>query len=210
MVTADVRLGWARRLNAIAQSGLHFAATPVHDRRRYEEVRSIAAEMLAADGGGAASEVRALLAAEAGYATPKLDVRGVVFRGDEILLVQERADGDRWTLPGGWADIGESPSEAVVREVREESGYQTRAVKLLALLDRDRHEHPPNMWHIWKVFILCELEDIDQGPLDHESAGAAFFSSRELPELSLARVTARQVARLFEQRRNPEWPADFD
>lgn len=206
----EARLRWAERLNAIAQNGLHFKATPVHDRMRYEQVRSIAAEMLAADGIAEPSEIRTLLAAESGYATPKLDVRGVVFRDEEILLVQERADNDRWTLPGGWADIGESPSEAVVREVREESGYATRAVKLLALLDRDRHDHPRHMWHIWKVFMLCELASEERAPLDHESAGAAFFSRTGLPELSAARVTEQQIARLFEHRENPGWPADFD
>jgi ADP-ribose pyrophosphatase YjhB (NUDIX family) len=203
-------LTWAQRLHAIAQNGLHFEETPVHDRARYEQVRSIAAEMLAADGVAELDEIRTLLAAESGYATPKLDVRGVVFRDDKILLVQERADGNRWTLPGGWADIGESPSEAVVREVREESGYSTRAMKLLGLLDRLRHEHPPHMWHIWKVFILCELESETQGGLDHESGGAGFFARDELPELSTARVTASQIARLFDHRANPEWPADFD
>jgi ADP-ribose pyrophosphatase YjhB (NUDIX family) len=209
MVT-EARLGWAQRLNAISQNGLHFDATPAHDRQRYEQVRAIAAEMLAADGSADPSELGALLAAESGYATPKLDVRGVVFRNEEILLVQERADGDRWTLPGGWADIGESPSEAVVREVREESGYATRAVKLLALLDHRRHRHPQHLWHIWKVFILCDLEGDEQGSVDHESGGAAFFARTELPELSVARVTEQQIARLYEQRGNPGWPADFD
>lgn len=203
-------IDWAQRLNAIAQNGLHFAATPVHDLHRYEQVRSIAAEMIAAGGAAEPSRVRAMFAAEAGYATPKIEVRGVVFRDEKILLVRERADDDRWTLPGGWADIGESPSEAVVREVREESGYATRAVKLLALLDRHLHDHPRHMWHIWKVFILCDLESDTQGPLGHESSGAAFFARSALPELSVARVTEQQLERLFEHQANPEWPADFD
>ena len=102
----------------------------------------IAPEMIGRASGGDTSRVLDLFACDAGYATPKVDVRGVVFQDGKILLVQERSDG-LWTLPGGWADVGDYPANAVVREIREESGYETRATKLLALLDRNRHDHPP-------------------------------------------------------------------
>jgi ADP-ribose pyrophosphatase YjhB (NUDIX family) len=122
--------------------------------------------------------------------------------------VKERVD-DCWTLPGGWADVNESPAEAVVREVYEESGYQTRAVRLLALYDRRKHDHPPHPWHIYKVFFKCEL--VGGAPATSiETDGVAFFHKDEIPPLSVGRVTAAQIARFFEHYHNPSWPADFD
>jgi ADP-ribose pyrophosphatase YjhB (NUDIX family) len=132
--------------------------------------------------------LRALFAGETGHATPKVDVRGVVFRDDAILLVRERSEG-RWTLPGGWADIGESAGEAVVRETREESGYRTRAVKLLALYDRNKHPHPPYPFHAYKLIFQCKL--LGGEPVtSFETDGIDFFRENELPELSTTRVTA--------------------
>src|SRR5512136_250247 len=133
-------LQWARQLQAIAQNGLTYAQN-AYDVERYTAVRQIAAEMMAAGSDTDLSRVLDLFSGEVGYATPKVDVRGVVFRGDALLLVKELVDDGRWTLPGGWADPNESPGEAVVREVFEESGFQTRAVKLLAVYDRSKHPH---------------------------------------------------------------------
>ena len=138
-----VLLDWARRLNALAQTGLTFAENP-YDIERYSAIRTITAEMIAQGMGADVGRVLDLLASDAGYATPKVDVRGVVFRDGKILIVQERSGG-LWTLPGGWADVGDSPADAVVREIREESGCETRATKLLALLDRNKHGHPPHV-----------------------------------------------------------------
>jgi len=203
---------WARRLQAIAQTGIAYGEPTQYDRDRYAQVRRIAAEMLAGPNGAAALET--VFAAEQGHATPKLDVRGAVFRDDRILLVSELADAGRWTLPGGWADVGESPSSAVEREVLEESGYRTRAVRLVALYDRSRHGHDgnrrPHVWHTWKAFFLCELAGDERAPLGSETGAAEFFPRDELPELSIARVTPEQIERLFELRAHPEWPADFD
>jgi ADP-ribose pyrophosphatase YjhB (NUDIX family) len=202
-------LGWARELQAIAQSGLAWEPRE-YDRQRYEQVRRVAAEMLARADGGDPERVEGILAAEAGHATPKLDVRGVVFRGDELLLVQER-DGGAWSLPGGWVDVGESPSEAVAREVREESGYAVRPVKLLGLYDRDRRGFPPHLWHIWKAFFLCELEQGEQQELGYETLDAGFFARDALPvPLRFEDATARELERSFEHREHPEWPTDFD
>jgi ADP-ribose pyrophosphatase YjhB (NUDIX family) len=210
MVSAQ-RLDWARRLQSIAQTGLAYGEPTVYDRDRYEQVRRIAAEMISANGD--ADDFEAVFAAEAGHATPKLDVRGAVFRDDAILLVREkvRKSAGMWTLPGGWADVGESPGEAVVREVREESGFETRAVKLLALYDRNRHRHPPSPWHIWKACFLCEIVDETQHELDDEIAEARFFTRDELPELDLARITPDSyIDRFYAHREHPEWPTDFD
>jgi ADP-ribose pyrophosphatase YjhB (NUDIX family) len=201
-------LAWARRLQAIAQTGLTYADQSEFDQQRYEEIRRIAAEMLATDGG--VEELHARLVAEVGHATPKLDVRGAVFRDGAILLVRERSHG-KWTLPGGWADVGESPSEAVVREIREESGYETRPVKLLALYDRDKHAHRPSFWHIWKACFLCELVDGVQHELGDETDEARFFARDALPELDLARITPDSyIERFFDHSGNPGWPTDFD
>jgi ADP-ribose pyrophosphatase YjhB (NUDIX family) len=208
-VTVPALLGWARQLQALAQSGLAYGDVSQYDRERYEAVRRIAAEMLAAGDGVEPAQLAELLARETGYATPKLDVRGVVFADDRVLLVREVADG-LWTLPGGWADVGDSPTEAAEREVLEESGYRTRAVKLLALLDRDKHEHPPHPWHIWKAFLLCELLDDTREPLGTETDDIGFFSLDALPPLSVGRVTRAQLARFFDHRSHPEWPTDFD
>ncbi len=114
-----------------------------------------------------------------------------------------------WTLPGGWADVGDSPADAVVREIREESGYETRATKLLALLDRNRHNHPPHVNHIYKVFIRCEI--IGGAPTtSHEIQGVGFFAEEEIPVLSLTRIMPAQIARMCEHYRHPNLPADFD
>jgi ADP-ribose pyrophosphatase YjhB (NUDIX family) len=200
-------LEWARELQAIAQSGLAWSPRE-YDRERYEQVRRVAAEMLS--NGGDAAGLEAVFAAEDGHATPKLDVRGAVFRGDDILLVQER-EGEVWSLPGGWVDVGESPSEAVAREVLEESGYSARPVKLFGLYDRDRRAFPPHLWHIWKVFFLCELEDGERRPLGYETLDARFFGSDELPErLRFDAATRAEIERCFEQREHTEWPTEFD
>jgi ADP-ribose pyrophosphatase YjhB (NUDIX family) len=200
-------LDWALQLQALAQTGLAYPKDPF-DVARYEQVRAIAAEMLAASSGADPAFVRDLFAGEVGHATPKIDVRAVVFRDGAILLVRERSDG-KWTLPGGWADVGESAGESVVREVYEESGYHTRAVKLLAVYDRNKHGHPPIPHHAYKLFFRCELLG---GEPAHsvETDGVAFFPPDALPELSVTRVTAAQIAHCFEHERHPEWPTDFD
>lgn len=201
-------LGWAKRLQAIAQNGLAYATDPF-DAERYEQVWQIAAEILAAASGEPVEVVRGLFSAQVGYATPKVDVRGVVFRDDAILLVQERADGG-WTLPGGWADPCESPREAVVREIREESGYETRAVRLLAVYDRSKHPHePPFAFHVYKLFIACELLG-GEAATSGETGAVGFFRENELPPLSISRVTEQQIRRFFELRRDPYAPTDFD
>ncbi len=204
-------LAWAQRLQAVAQSGLHYDPPPF-ERERYEQVRTIAAEMSAAAGAISEVEVRAVFEAQTGHATPKVDVRGVVFRESRILLVQEMLDGGRWTLPGGWADVGSSPAENAAREVYEESGYRVRPFKLLACYDRQRHPHPPHLFHIYKLFFRCELESDERRPDPHnqETGEAGWFAEDALPELSQGRVTPGQIARFFEHLRQPGLPTDFD
>ena len=202
------RLDWVTRLQAIAQNGLTFARD-AYDIERYQAVREVAAEMLAAKAGVDLGVVRNLLSLDSGYATPKVDVRGVVFRDDKLLMVRERSDGG-WTLPGGWADVCESPAENVVREVFEESGFQTRAVKVLAIFDRSKHPHEPAFpYHVYKIFILCDALGGTETP-SSETDAVGFFGEVELPELSVSRVTSWQIHRMFEHHRAPHLPTDFD
>jgi ADP-ribose pyrophosphatase YjhB (NUDIX family) len=201
-------LDWSKELHALAQNGITFAQNPF-DLVRYRRIREIAAEMMAKGSLTPVKRVLDLFSGDVGYATPKVDTRGVVFRDDGILLVKELSDG-RWTLPGGWADPLESPAEAVVREVKEESGFDTRAVKLLAVYDRSRHPHePPMPYHVYKLFIRCDL--LGGAPAGSIETGAAqFFPKDRIPELSVTRITAGQISRMFEHLGNPGLPADFD
>ena len=200
-------LRWVKQLQAIAQDGLTYA-TDDYDVGRYEQLRDIAAEILAVHSTGELENAHRLLELERGPATPKVDVRAAVFDGGRILLVKEPDDGG-WSLPGGWADIGETPAEAAVREVREESGYRVRAVRLLSAYDRDRQGHTPLPYHVYKLVFLCEV--MDRTPARAVDAdGVGFFGEHELPELSLSRVIPDQIERLFEHHRRPDMPADFD
>lgn len=202
-------LEWAQQLQAIAQNGFTYSENPF-DIERYQQIRQIAAEIMGTYSNIEHSYILDLFSKEDGYATPKVDVRGAVFLDDKLLLVKERED-SCWTLPGGWVDIGESPSEAVVREVFEESGYQTKAVKLLAVYDRNhhRHGHPPFRHHVYKLFFHCEL--LGGTPVENiETEEVAFFGEQEIPKLSLTRVVPTQIARLFEHYRNPDYSTDFD
>ncbi len=200
-------LEWAKKLQAIAQTGLTYTTNPF-DIERYKLIREIAAEIVATYSEGNPQYVLNLFAGEVGYATPKVDVRGAVFRDNTLLLVKERSDGG-WTLPGGWADVGESPSECIEKEVYEESGFHTRSVKLLAVYDRNRHPHPPIPEYVYKLFFQCEL--LSGSPsLSIETSEVAFFAENEIPELSLSRVTPTQIAKVFEYSRHPDLPTAFD
>lgn len=199
---------WARELQALAQTGLAFSADP-YDLERYQRIRAIAAEIYARGSATPIEKIRALFEQESGYATPKVDVRGAVFRDGRILLVQEAVDGG-WTLPGGWADVSQSPREGVEREIREESGYEARAIKLAAVYDYRRQGNPNPMPHsIYKVFFVCELLG-GEARTSLETTAVEFFSPDALPPLSLGRTNPVQIARMFSHWRNPALAADFD
>ncbi len=201
-------LQWAQEIQALAQSGLAYTENPF-DAGRYKALSRIAAEMMAAKTGADLEEVLPVFEAQSGYATPKLDVRGVVFRDDKILMVRELADGGKWTLPGGWVDVNTPPGKAVQKEVREEAGVIVKAVKVLAVYDRNLHGHPHYPFHTWKIFMLCDLlSEATPDPL--ETAEPSWFGERSLPELSTNRVTAEEIQRMFEHHRHPDLPTDFD
>ena len=143
-----------------------------------------------------------------GYATPKVDVRAAVFHKGRVLLVKERVD-DAWTLPGGWADVGDAPSVAALREVREESGYAATVKKLAAVYDRELHDHPPYPFHAYKLFFVCELTG-GKPRTSIETTAVDFLAEDSIPPLSLSRVTPVQIRHMFDHYRHPEWPASFD
>jgi ADP-ribose pyrophosphatase YjhB (NUDIX family) len=210
-------LTWARQIQAIAQTGLHYT-DGAFDRERYQQLQALAAEIIATYTPDVDRETLTdLLANEQGYMTPKTDLRGVVFNDrDEILLVKELLDHGRWTLPGGWADVNTRPSENVAREVLEESGYRVRAVRMLAYHDRTRHGHPPTLFHIYKGYFLCELTHPDPiiPPHDQlESGGTGWFTTDALPpesEMSIGRIRRDHLLRFFEMRHDPTAAVWFD
>src|SRR5688500_16301582 len=200
-------LDLARRLLAISQTGLHYCKEE-YERERYREVAEIAAQLAAATAPDHADKIAALWAAEEGYATPKVDVRGAIFRENTVLLVRERVDG-KWTLPGGWADVNDTPSFAVEKEIEQESGYTARAVKLAAVFDRNKHNHPAFIFHIWKMFFICQITG--GSPREsYETTGVDFFPIDALPELSTGRVTEAQIRRVYEHHLNRALATEFD
>ena len=197
---------WVRRLQSIAQNGRNYCKNEF-DLQRYQQVEDVAAEIAARYSDGEHQTIKAMFEREIGPATPKIDVRAAVISENKILLVKERGDG--WTLPGGWVDPGESPSEAAVRETKEESGYDVSAVRLIAIYDRDRQGHPPCPFHVYKLIFLCNLVG-GSARTSLETDAVCFFGEEELPALSESRILSPQVKRAFAFARDPNLPADFD
>lgn len=202
-------IGWAREIQAIAQTGLAFEPN-VYDRERYERLRTLAARMMAVGGPLSEAALEVAFAAEWGYATPKADVRGAAFRDGRLLLVREVEDGHRWTLPGGWADVGLTPGENVIKEMREETGFAVRPVKLAAVLDRTRQGHPPAPFHAYRHFFICAIVG-GAAATSVETSEIGFFGEEELPEdLSLERTTRAQLHLMFAHHRDPAMPTTFE
>lgn len=203
-------LAWAREIQAIAQTGLAFAENH-YDRDRYETLRNLSARIMASRTQAAFERIEALFAGETGYATPKIDVRGAVFDDQHrLLMVRERSDADRWTLPGGWADVNRTAAENVVKEVAEESGFQVSARKLAAVWDRSRQGHRPGVFSCYKLFFLCDITGGAAAP-GPETSEVEWFAEDRIPDdLSLGRVLPAQIHRLFQHARNPALPTDFE
>jgi ADP-ribose pyrophosphatase YjhB (NUDIX family) len=201
-------LDWAREIQALAQTGRHYAQNDF-DRGRADRLLEIAAEIVA---GHADLPVLAALAAfraQPGYVTPKVDVRGAVCQNEQLLLVREAQDGG-WTLPGGWADVGESPARAAEREVFEETGLQARATRLIGVYDANRVEGAMPLFHAYKLVFLCERL---QGELttSAETSQVGFFPMDQLPgPLSPNRTTPRILKDVLAAHRDPSLPTVFD
>lgn len=197
----------AKKLQAMAQSGLAYSNNQ-YDTERYEELRNISAEIMAKYTDIEVEKIKDLFCNETGYQTPKVDIRAVVFREGKILMVREKLDG-AWALPGGWADIGLTPGEVATKETKEEAGLDVKPVKLLAVMDKKCHPHPPSPYHVYKLFIMCEIigGNLSAGM---ETSEVGFFGRNELPELSVERNTESQIMMMFEFLDNPKKEVLFD
>jgi len=200
-------LEWAREIQAVSQTGLTYASSE-YETHRYQRLTKIAAEIVQDHTGLSRERLFQDFSTQAGYATPKVDVRGAVVRDGQILLVQERVD-ERWCMPGGWADVGDLPSEMVVREVWEESGFQVVPRKVIGVYDANRSGRPLELYHAYKIIFLCDLTGGEARPSD-ETLDVRFFAFDDLPPLSVSRTHGRHLAEVEAHLRDPHRPAAFD
>lgn len=191
----------AKRLEAIAQTGLAFTSND-YDKERYREIQEIGHQIFHQYSQAPVEVIHDLFSGEHGYPTPKVDIRGVIFRNEKILMVQEKLD-KLWALPGGWADIGYTPGEVAVKEVKEEAGLEVIPERLLAVFDKKCHGHPPSPIHVYKIFILCK-ETGGSLQAGMETLAARFFKQDDLPDLSVDRNTAEQLNLMFDLNKDPQ------
>jgi len=192
----DQWLGWAKRLEALSTTGQHFTKDPF-DRERYAEIKDIACAMMSGLGNVPLERIDDLVSDSAkGYVTPKVDVRGAIIQDGKVMLVRETADG-LWTLPGGFADVGLSPSENVLKEIREEAGIKTEVIGLYSIRHKAKRDYEPDLRDFYKLFFLCrqvdDLEPVARG----ETSAVGFFALDELPELSQGRVIQTDIEAAF-------------
>jgi ADP-ribose pyrophosphatase YjhB (NUDIX family) len=200
-------LAWAREIQALAQTGDHYAAND-YQRERYHRLTEIAAEIISEHTGLEIPVLMEVFAAQGGYATPKVDVRAAAFHDGKLLLVRERSDGG-WTMPGGWADVGDAPAESAEREAWEEAGFRVKAHKLVGVYDANRFE-PFKIMHAYKLVFLCEVLEGEATP-SNETSEVAFFAEEELPALlSEQRTHPRHIRDAFLALSDPIRPAVFD
>ncbi len=201
-------LNWAREIHALAHTGLHYARNPF-DRERAERLLEIATEIVVDHSELTDLDVITAFKAQPGYVTPKVDVRAAVFNDGELLFVREAID-DTWTLPGGWADVGESPRTAIEREVLEEAGLHVRASRLVGVYDANRVEDALPLFHAYKLVFLCEPLSGELKP-SSETLEVAYFSIEDLPKpLSKHRTTPQHIEDAIAAHQDPEWQVFFD
>ena len=195
----------AKQVQALAENGLHFSEND-YDLDRYTQLEEIALSMLTMISDLPHEVIRLSTPERNGYRTPKVDVRSVIFNEkDEILLVKERID-SRWSLPGGWCDVGYTPSEIAEKETEEEAGIRVKAGRLLAVFDKKCHDHPEDLFYAYKIFLECHAENYEIST-GMETLDVGFFPQDALPELSTPRNTAGQIHKMFEFRfKKLDWP----
>jgi len=200
-------LDWAREIQALSQTGLTYSETD-YNTQRYQRLAEIAAEIVSEHTSLPTDPLVQDFLSQPGYATPKVDVRGAVLCDGKILLVQERMD-ERWCMPGGWADVGDAPSEMVVREVWEESGFDVVPRKLIGVYDANRSGRPLELYHAYKLVFLCEIVGGEARPSD-ETLDVGFFDFDSLPPLSASRTNERHLAQVRAHLQDGECPVEFD
>lgn len=200
-------LHWAIEIQSLAQAGLAYTSN-VYDIERYERLREISAEMISEKTNIPTEKVEELFCNETGYQTPKLDTRAAVFKENKILLTHE--NNGTWSLPGGWVDVLESIKSNTEKEVKEETGLDVEAVKVIAIQDRNKHNIPVYAYGVCKVFVLCELIG---GSFEEniETTEIKYFSLNEIPEnLAKEKTTKEQIEMCFEAYKNKNWQTQFD
>ncbi len=197
----------AIEIQSLAQAGLAYTDN-VYDRERYDRLREIAAEMISDKTDMSLDKVKNLFCNETGYQTPKIDTRAAIFQNDKILLVHEK--NGTWALPGGWCDVLESVKTNTIKEVKEETGLDVNAVKLIAVQDRNKHNLPVYAYGVCKAFVLCEL--IGGAFVENsETTGYEYFSLADLPDcLAEEKTTREQIEMCFAARTNSNWQTFFD
>jgi len=211
-MTSSNLLGYAQRLNALAENGLAFTQNE-YDKERYVEIRAISQEILATLCDVPLEKMIELIPSDMGYQTPKVDIRAVVLNTEaQLLMVQEKVDHNKWTLPGGWGDVGYTPFEVAQKEVFEETGLQVKPTRLLAVFDKKMHPHPPQPWYVYKFFTLCEVTGGELLADTIETGDASWIRTNELSALPLStdRVTLSQLQTVIEIALNPGLPALCD
>jgi ADP-ribose pyrophosphatase YjhB (NUDIX family) len=200
-------LEWARQIQALSQTGYHYAEND-YQRERYHRLTEIAAEIVSESAGLEYAPLLDAFRAQIGYATPRVDVRAAVFQDGRLLLVRERQD-NGWTMPGGWADVGNVPSEAAEREVWEEAGFHVKARRLIGVYDANR-VGPLELFHAFKLVFLCDLIGGEARP-SSETSEVAFFGPDEIPaHLSVNRTYTRHIQDAFRIDQCPDLPTVFD
>jgi ADP-ribose pyrophosphatase YjhB (NUDIX family) len=199
-------LAWAQEIFSLSQSGLTYSGNP-YDVERYKRLQEITAEILESQSNISKESVLESFSMQAGYITPKVDVRGAVVHEGKILLIQERADGN-WAMPGGWADLGNSPASVAEREVWEESGFRVKPEKVVAVIDANRIE-PLEFYHAYKIIFLCRLLE-GEPRTSHETLAVDFFDVDHLPPLSFYRTNEDMVREVFAHVADPTRPTAFD
>ena len=199
-------LAWAQEIFSLSQAGLTFNQNPF-DLDRYKRLQEISAEMIASQSQVSKEVALASFSMQAGYVTPKVDVRGAVVQDGKILLVQERMDG-KWAMPGGWADLGNAPASVAEREVWEESGYRVKAEKVVAVIDANRIE-PMEFYHAYKLIFLCRLLE-GEPRTSYETLAVDFFDPKDLPPLSSYRTNESMIQEVFAHVEDPNRLAAFD
>jgi ADP-ribose pyrophosphatase YjhB (NUDIX family) len=199
-------LEWAREIFSLSQSGIAYSGNP-YDIERYKRLQEITAEIIESHSEVSNESILNSFSMQAGYITPKVDVRGAVIHDGKILLIQERADGN-WAMPGGWADLGDSPATVAEREVWEESGFRVKAEKVVAVIDANRIQ-PMEFYHAYKLIFLCRLLE-GEPRTSHETLAVDFFDPDHLPSLSFYRTNEDMLKEVFAHVTDPDRPTAFD
>ena len=190
-------LNIAIRLNAIADTGLLYCADE-YEKERYIEIKELSIQLLSTISGHPVESLKEFFPLVKDYPTAKVDIRGIVLSADKkILLVKESLDG-KWSLPGGWADIGHSPKEVIIKEFKEETGLVIIPKNLLAVFDKKMHAHPAQSFYVYKMIFFCQLltTDIKKG---FDILDVQYFEINNLPPLSEDRILNSQIELLYKK-----------